>query len=520
MNKYFKYIFWSLLVLYIVFYMPYGFEDTDIGYIFGTSWEIYNGQLPYVDFNYIKPPVPPYFHTFFLFISEEYAYVFDRSFYYVQVFVYSLLIAKILTEKFKLNHFTYFIAALGAIVSIHNYPPMAWNTIDGIFFTSIGCYFIFKNNTSITQLFIGALAISLGVLSKQSFYFFPVFLAAYLVLTKDYYRLKFVVLFGILFLSIFIGTLYFTDTLNLFIEQTFSFTPTSGLIDAGIKAYYLALKFNILYVLLTILIIWILSKKLENKYIYLLLNICIATYMVYIFLNEESYLNFKEYLLQLLFLAAALYTLILSVKDKKYWLLLLMLSLSWCASISNGFKTPISFSLPIIFAFFLFFNSEKKPIPNYILGLVIGLFLITFYIGYQNIYNDSDRKELNFKMGELYPQLKFIKSDEETFNKYAELKQLAEQYPNFTVFPTVTLAHYLNNTVNPIGIDWVLNHELGSSYNEVIDILESKNTTILVENDTRFICDEGGECSRITKYIQKNWQLIETKKHFKVYRKK
>lgn len=499
--------------------MPYGFEDTDIGFIFGTSWEIYNGQLPYIDFNYIKPPVPPYFHTLFLFISEEYAYVLDRSFYYVQVFIYSLLIAKILTEKFKLNHFTYFIAALGAIISIHNYPPMAWNTIDGIFFTSIGCYFILKNNTSISQLLIGALAISLGVLSKQSFYFFPIFLVAYLLLTKDYYRLKFVALLGILFLSLFLGTLFFTNSLDLFIEQTFSFTPTSGLIEAGIKAYYLALKFNKIYVVAAAVVIWFLNKYLEKKYIYLIANICIATYMTYIYLNEDSYLNFKEYLLQLLFLAAALYTVISSLKDKKYWLLLLLLSLSWCASISNGFKTPISFSLPIVFAIFLFFNSERKPIPNYILGSVISLYLITFYIGYQNIYNDSDRNELNYRMGEVYPQLNFIKSDEETFNKYTELKQLTKKHPNSTVFPTVTLSHYLNKTVNPIGIDWVLNHELGSSYNEVINMLETKNVTIFIENDTRFICDEGGECSRITKYIQNNWKLVETKKHFKVYDK-
>ncbi|MGB1450827.1 MAG: hypothetical protein ACPG7E_03825, partial [Marinirhabdus sp.] len=93
-KKPFTYLFFLLLIAYIAVYMPYGFEDGDMGAIFGISWSMYLGQFPYRDFVYIKPPFSPYVHSLPLYISEEYAYIFNRIGYYVQVFVYSYLASR------------------------------------------------------------------------------------------------------------------------------------------------------------------------------------------------------------------------------------------------------------------------------------------------------------------------------------------------------------------------------------------------------------------------------------------
>ena len=142
----FTYVFYALVIFYILVYGPYGLEDGDNGTVFSISWSMYHGVFPYRDFVYIKPPMSPYFHSLPLYISEEFAYLFNRMFYYVQVFSYSLILAHLACKAFSIKRrdIVYFIGIVGALISIHNYPPMPWNTIDGVFFSVIGIYFLFQ----------------------------------------------------------------------------------------------------------------------------------------------------------------------------------------------------------------------------------------------------------------------------------------------------------------------------------------------------------------------------------------
>ena len=245
----FQVLFYVLCIFYLVFYMPYGFEGTDTGYIFGSSWNVYNGEFPHRDFIYTRPAFPAYFHSIFLFISETYGYLLDRSFFYVQVFTYSLLAAKLLAGHFEIKQkaFLYFIAALGAIVSIHNYPPMGWNTIDGIFFCTLGLFFLLKPGIKPLQVLLGSFFLVLGVFSKQSFYFMPLFLFLYFLLRKDLKKLVWYSATGIFCLLLYLGFKYATGTLEPFFEQTFQRTGAGSLLNVGLKTYYLAVKFNLLY---------------------------------------------------------------------------------------------------------------------------------------------------------------------------------------------------------------------------------------------------------------------------------
>lgn len=525
-DKILQILFYFLCLFYIVFYMPYGFEGTDTGYIFGSSWNIYNGQLPHRDFIYTRPAIPAFFHTIFLFFSETYGYLMDRSFFYIQVFLYSFLGAKLITQHFSITSkaLLYFMAILGAIFSIHNYPPMGWNTIDGIFFCMIGLYLILKKNSAALQLLIGSFCIVLGMFSKQSFYFIPLFIFIYLVFNKDFYRLKLFSLFGFVFFLSYLGFKYATDSLIPFYEQTFQRASGSGLVNAGIKTYYLALKFNFFYVLGVLITICLGIKYIKKKYIYLIVNLGIASYMIYVFYQDDfTQWTTIKYLFQLLFMGSVGFSLYMLRKDKRYLLILLLLTISWSASLSNGYQTPIHFSLPLVFSLYLFFfnssleekKSELNKLSNYITFSIIALFLITFYFGYQTIYNDSARKELTYNMEEVFPQLKFIKSDFATFEKYKELKVLSSKYSNFTVIPSVTLAHYLTKTVNPMGIDWPLDVEINNEAQKLIEQLSNKNTIVFIEN-TGFSKQEL-EGYEIKFYIEKNWKLVEKNKYFNVY---
>ncbi len=516
----FQVLFFALCVFYILFYGPYGFEGTDTGYIFGTSWNIYNGELPHRDFIYTRPTVPAYFHTIFLFVSETYGYLLDRAFFYVQVFTYSLLGTKILFKHFSIvsKSALYTIAILAALISIHNYPPMGWNTIDGVFFCILGLYFLLKLDATKWRIFLGVLFLVMGVFSKQSFYFFPVFLFVYLAITKQFRILKFYSLFGIFWVLVYLGIKYFTGTFYPFFEQTFARTGSGDLIQVGIKTYYLAVKFNILYALVGALLIFLLKKFAKPNIAYFGINVLIAAIFIFFFYKFKSTWHVIPFLMQLLFIGSSIFCFIKLIGDKRYLLPILLLCLSWSASISNGYQTPIHFSLPIVFCLFLFvFSLEIEITRLRALTFVatISIFLVTFFYGYQTLYRDADRSSLVYNMGDIYKELSFIKSDKDTYLKYKEFKNLSGKYSNFTVIPSITLAHYLGKTVNPIGTDWPLDVEINDKGKLLLAQLVQKNVTVFLENSEFTETELEGYI--MEDEIIENWQLIEKTDYFDVY---
>jgi hypothetical protein len=509
----FTYVFYALVLFYILVYGPYGLEDGDNGTVFSISWSMYHGVFPYRDFVYIKPPMSPYFHSLPLYISEEFAYLFNRMFYYVQVFSYSLILSHLACKMFtiKRRDIVYFIAIVGALISIHNYPPMPWNTIDGVFFSAIGIYFLFQDKKTWWKLLLAAFFVSLGVLCKQSFYFFPVFITVYLLFTKQFKTTAWFIGFGLLFAASFLGVLYANGALELFFEQMFSFTSGSSFWRTGFHTYYMGLKTNFLIVAVMIIIVWLLKKLAPQNLVYIFVQLVIAAILIYLFVNEDPFHTVKQSIIQTLFVFSVFFSVWSARRNTAYWFLLLLLSLGWCASISNGFNTPIDVSTPIVFAIFMFvFSTSSVPFRKSTGFVVIALYVVTFYIGYQNIYMDSDRKELTYDMGEVYPQLATIKSDKETFDKYTELKTLSQQQTNYTVLPSVTLAHYLTETVNPIGIDWVFNHHIADRFDEYIAKLEDNNVTVLLENDFETSVNNYEEESLLTLYVRDNCELVST----------
>ena len=466
---------------------------------------------------YTRPAIPAYFHSIWLFVSETYAYVIDRAFFYIQVFLYSFLAAKLLSQYLEIDksNTVYFLATLGALVTIHNYPPMAWNTIDGVFFCMIGLYAILKKDTDKWSILLGSIMMVLGTFSKQSFYFMPIFLFLYLILNRDFFRLKYYVLFGAIGVAMYVGFKYFTDSLWPFIEQTFPRGRKKDLYFSGYYQYYKAIKNNLLEILSGGIITFLLFRFLPKKYGYLIFNIGVATCMIYLYNQEDSNRAFKRSIIQLLFLSSCVIGFWKYLKNKNYAILLLLLLLSWSASISNGFKTPVHFSLPILFGIYLLFFGEIKKENLLVYGIIIALFFGVFHYGYQTIYRDSNRAELGYKMEEVFPQLKFIKSDKETYKKFKEFNSLAKRHENFTVLPSITQAHYLTKTKNPIGIEWPLDVEINNEAKLLLKELEANHVTVLME--TTDFSEKQLKAYEIKDLVEQHWVLVEEYEYFKVY---
>jgi len=499
-------------------YGPFGIEEGDMGSIFGISWSMYNGYFPHRDFVYIKPAFSPYFHSLPLYFSEEYGYLINRYFYFVQVFIYSYLASKILFQFLKLpKKHLYFVALIGAMISIHNYPPMPWNTVDGIFFSVLGLYCIVLPKYKLWRVILGGVFLFLGALCKQSFYFFPLLVSLFLLYHKEWKRLIILVITGTTGIALFLFLFWSQNALEPFINQMFSFTSGSSLTDTGFKSYYLAIKLNILYIILALTLFWVAKRFLSNQWVLLLTNLGIAFVFCYLYFSYESFYSPIKYgLIHVLWVFALLFSFWKLLLDKSFSVLIVLLGLSWCASISNGYNTPIDFSIPMIFFVMLVSIGSSFTIKSTFKACIVFVYLATFFYGYQFPYREEDRKELNYSIGDVFPQLKTVRTHEARYEKFKELKALSETYDNFTILPSMTLGHYLTHTENPIGVDWVFNHHLADQLEDYKQKLHDKNLTVFIENFEGHQ-DNYEESSLLTMYVVENWKLIETRSHFKVY---
>ena len=514
----FKYVFFALILFYILVYGPYGIEEGDMGSIFGISWSMYNGYFPHRDFVYIKPAFSPFFHSLPLYLTEDYAYLINRYLYFAQVFAYSYWASVIAFKFLKLpKKYIYFIAIIGAIISIHNYPPMPWNTVDGLFFSILGLFFVTKNLKEWKWIVIGTFFLFLGALCKQSFYFFPPLVGLFLIYRKETKAFLILTVSGLLFTSLYILFFWSQDALQPFIDQMFSFTSGSSLIKTGVKSYYLAVKFNILYIAVALVAFWFAKKHTSKHITFLFTNVLIILVLVWLYYKYQSiYKPVKYGIIHLLWILGILFSLMKSLQDKKYTILILLFSLSWCASISNGYNTPIDFSTPSILVVALICLGETFLIKKWGALLITGLYVGTFYYGYQFPYRESNRSELNYLLGDVFPRLKTIHTNKKTYDKYIALKALSNKYNNYTILPSMTLGHYITNTVNPIGVDWVFNHHLADDLEKYKQMLSDKNLTIFIENFENHQ-DNYEESSLLTVYVVNHWKLVEKQEHFRVY---
>ena len=502
----------------MILYGPYGIDEGDMGSIFGISWSMYNGYFPHRDFVYIKPALSPYFHSLPLYFTEDYAYLINRYLYFVQVFAYSYLASRIAFTFLKLSKkYIYLIAIIGALVSIHNYPPMPWNTVDGLFFSILGLFFIIKDSKKWWWLVLGAFLLFLGALCKQSFYFFPPIAGLFLIFRKVYKSFYILAASGLVLVFLFVLLFWWQDALDPFIDQMFSFTSGSSLIKTGVKSYYLSIKLNALYIASTLLCVWLIKKYTTPNLSFLLIHIFIVSLFAWLYYKHESlYKPIKYGIIHILWVLGVFYSIIKSIQNPKYLILIVLFSLSWCASISNGYNTPIDFSTPLILFVSIIALGDTFTLKKWVPPLIISLYLATFYLGYQYPFNEENRNQLNYSLGDIFPRLQTVYTSEDRYYKFEELKELSEKYDNFTILPSMTLGHYATNTLNPIGVDWVFNHHLANELEDYKQKLSDKNLTIFIENFENHK-DNYEETSLLMMHVVNNWKLIEKHEHFRVY---
>ena len=139
------------------------------------AWRVVRGQIPYQDFASARPPLTLLLHALPLLVLPAWLQLLaGRIGFYLFVWATSFFSADALVRAFRGDADAraidrWLLAGAAFVFSAHDFPPMAWHTVDGLLFASLGVALLARRRGA-PSLAAGSLALLLAALTKQSFY--------------------------------------------------------------------------------------------------------------------------------------------------------------------------------------------------------------------------------------------------------------------------------------------------------------------------------------------------------------
>ncbi|NTV02007.1 MAG: hypothetical protein HGB04_04380 [Chlorobiaceae bacterium] len=530
-------VFPLVVGLYIWLYAPYGIDNNDTGFVLGLAHQVSLGARLYEHIVYVRPPVTPILHSFVFSWPFSFAPVLvDRIFVFLQMALYSALSAVLAKRCFSWSDsFTSVAAALAFVFSAHVFPPMAWHTIDGIFFSVLALGSMMAG----LQGHRGFLVLSawFGILaagSKQPFLLVPVMLLFMLIFMERRWRPV-----AIYALSLLGSVLLFSLILErfgsslLFWAAISSQTTARDLLFAGFENYARSLSHEgcrygawpLLAILPLSLFRSSACRWAPGAALIGAVGMFLACLALFYRASADSFQPLE--LFNSLFVATLFYSLVMLAKSRAdSWLLLVaMHAIAWCASISWGYLTPVLYSAPSVLTVAAVLEPCCRRSGGFRMAAltVFPLALAVFWQGHRLFYSLEGpvrRTGMTADMGGISPALRGVRGTPEQYRLYVELMRLVGRAGSrpYAVLPDITFAHLLSGTPNPLGIDWVLNTEVGSYRKEVGRRLDSEVDYAIVYRKASPRPDLPGKFgSDATMQVINGWRLQESTDNFSLY---
>lgn len=496
-NSLWKLLFFGLILLYCLFYAPFGVNETDGGFLTGLSWQVLCGKELYRDIIYVRPPLPVWLRALEIrCLPENLGMLGERWIFYGKVGLYSWLSAAILTSGRQ----RWMLAVFGFVVSAHCYPAMAWHTVDGILFAVLSCFLLFKagSNGSRFWLLLSGISLFASMLCKQSFYPLLVLFSLGVILQlrqKSWPYFAGLVLAG----GLFAGYLYQHGLVQGFLSMTNGSANGGQALQHGILDYFLITPELLLpSILLLTLVWWLYRKRGASTWTALIWGLwllaLVGSYAAVTWLRQEHTAPFAQSRAMFWVAAVVLFQQIWRLKKTgaaEEWprtiAFVMLLGITWCATISWGYSLPMLFATPWVWAGFVM-TERVTPAglryKNVFPWVMLAALLLVFRLGYEFIYRDGNRREMTEHMGAIFPRMTGIYSTSESAALYRDLKRLAEKYgANFSVLPAFPNAHYLTNSTPPLPLDWVVNRETNGDNTLVFKALNQGRPVIFIEKN-------------------------------------
>ena len=491
-----------------------GFNPTDDGFTLAYTRRILEGQIPHRDFITIRPIGSPLLHLPVLYLGGDYTFWLSRLFVWIQFGSISWLWVNIISHllEFPLDRTERIRVALVTFVgTIHTFPLMAWHTIDGLFFLSLGLGLCVLRGDSAAKMF-GYLLMGFAYICKQSFVLLP--LATILIL-KDATRIRYWIaaaipgVIYILFLaltgSIRDGILQLTSRREFL---TFGLVPylnaqTSFGILAGYFASWLVSSMrkqeNIvgIYILtagpLLALGVALTQGTLPAFGLFGLLAGAILYGALHTSAASQTYLQ-SGLICALMVLIAGwalgislplpipsqlliaiilfvLYLLARKSLSPNFVIrgAVMVLIVSWASSLSVGYSTPALGAGLIVCALLALANHSFRLTQMKTLSPILWLLTFTTLASFaiaraEYIYRDLSKSHLTQPVSQVLPGFKMIQTNPNTFEYIKDLNKAVElakrNKMSYIILPDFACYWVRSPDLNPAPIDWPYREEL------------------------------------------------------------
>ena len=482
-----------------------GFHPTDDGFVLAYAWRVTQGEVPYRDFVFERTPLTPYLHAVWLALPNGWAIEAGRLAFYVEMAASALLPTLwAVTRGLRANVLTLAVAAGTLLISLHNFPPMPWMTVDGVFFASAGvtATLLWRDGRSSAWLALATAMLFLSALAKQSFAPILGFVLVYAVTAGIRRRDARVLLAAVALPTVlgiaFLVALYANGALSAFAQQLSQPTqmrptptnPWSGEFTAiAVKPFLLALTPGLAPLLALIALATAARDTSRRASSYLPLLVLALLVLAALLMATDAYNSgfVVFYVVAAIALAEVMRARAARPRPVPLVAYALVLLASWCAALSFAYQSPILATGMTAAVIAPILPAVPRAVERGVAAialLVIGTAWIV--INLELPYRDVPRDQQTADLGEIYPRLGHLYTNPVNAARHRELRDLVQQYAldrgrEFVVFTAFPLAHYLTNTRNPLSVDWLEEQEYWGNDDRLRAELEHSQPVMIIQ---------------------------------------
>lgn len=475
-----------------------GFNPTDDGFTLAYSRRILAGQVPHRDFIIIRPILSPLIHAPFVLLGGDYVYWLSRLFVWFELafisWVWVAVVNSLTGHPFD-RPARFLLGLMAFAASVHNFPIMAWHTIDGLFLCSAGLALCTRQNEP--SKLLGYMLIASAYLTKQSF----VLVAPVIIITLgDWKRMRYWAAAALP------AALYFT-----YLAATHAIPDAFVQLTSHSDSWTLGVVSFLNWQVLLAAIIGYLGLRLSRgepkiEWLYrwrsLARTLGVTTqYGLPLLIVAGGLFSGKLYIWSFCLFG-------LSLGGLAYWILdgfhrgedstrttgflragILVLLAAWSVSISLGYNSPVLGS-GLLLALLMSYAHGSVQLAkrrSLVLQFVVALVIVAGFVvsRQQYIYREQSSNNLTERLDNILPGGNLITTNPNTYSFMVDLQQ-AIGYANtgeaYAIIPDVAGYWVRSPSVNPLPIDWPQNTELSKPalVQRVIDSLEAHRGNIVI----------------------------------------
>ncbi len=528
-----------------------GFNPTDDGFFLAGSRRILEGQIPHLDFITVRPPGSYLLHTPFVLLGGDYTFWLSRLFVWFEFATISwcwvLILEGLLRVRFSAPYRVGY-GLIGFVLSSHTFPPMAWNSIDGLFVASLGLALATQRTSQGATKVLGYILIGSAPLFRQNFLLLPLLA---LIVLGDWRRLRLWVAAGAP-LALYLGLLV---SMGAFPDALLQLTAPADLgkvVYVGWKKYldHGSLPWGILYGYGAMFL------RYGRVKMPLLVKVqpVVGMFMVYgavalvagaLAYDSWGYWQYWElvYTLFGMSLGATMYFLGEETEQRTYGRAgLLAVAFAWSVSISFGYKTPALASGGLALVLLAFSHVARAPtvearLPQrtFPMAMAVLTFLLvvaalaSYYVArHKFVYLDRPAEQLTRRLDGVFPGAKMIRTSEDTAAFLEDLQEaIGRARPKpFAIVPDFAGYWVKAPQLNPLSVDWPQAEVLPSPalFNRVVEDLERQRGSVVVIVQKVRVFPYGFtplpdiDHFAIVRYVRSHFEKVGETRYFDLYR--